>query len=311
MISFKKLYEGLVSGEITIDENGHDPFYGWDPESMLDSMKHKIDFWDNQSSLAKKGFIWSDHIVTEHGRDTDRHITGIEKDSPCSRCGKHVKWIYVHEENKIKCIEADLISDGLIKDWHYVYNEQRCTEEVDVPQSFEFDVKGEIVFANFFRDHMNKLDVEEKERKYDYFSLCNTAGRKRVCEFHAKDNIGFQQMTNTSVDLYLSKDKTEILVIEESYVFDPNTINEEGEAGTEFSADDILPKLGYKHCGHVSCDMWRYMFGNVSDVKDIGGGSVKLKSKKGKYKVTNYFATSEHDTKIDRFPIASRIKLIQ
>lgn len=304
MVTFKQLYDGLVSGDIKIDENGHDPFYGWGPESMLDSMKHKIDFWDNESSMAKKGHTWSDHDIDDHGRDSDRHIGNIERDSPCSRCGNHLKWIYNHEENKIVCVEAELHSEGPIKEWHYTYDERRCPEEVDVPQSFDFEVKEEIIFANFFRDQMGKLDEEEKGRKYDYFSLQHTAGRKRVCEYHAKDNIGFQQMTNTSVDLYLSKDKTEILVIEESYVYDE-------KSNEEYSAKTILPKLGYKHCGHVSCDMWRYMFGNVSDVKDIGGGSVKLKPKKGKYKVTNYFATSEHETMIDRFPIASRIKIIQ
>lgn len=312
MISFKKLYDGLISGEITIDENGHDPFYGWGPKSMLESMGRKINFWDNESSMAKKGFKWSDEIITDHVRDTDKHIAGIERDSPCSKCGKHLGWIYNHEEKKIVCVVAELNSEGGIKDWFYEYEEGRCELEHNHPQTFEFEVKEEIIFANFFRDHMEKFDEEEKNRKYDYYSLNHEAGRRRLVEYHAKDNIGYQQLGNTSIEIFLSEDKTEILVIEENYIFDEDYVSEEGDKGMEYSAQEEIPKLGYKYCGRVSCDMWRYMFGNVSEVKEPAGDKVKLKPKKGKYIASNYFATSEHSShKIGQFPIASRIKLIQ
>lgn len=302
MITFKQLYDGLVSGEIQIDENGHNPFYGWGSQDFLESMGKKIDYWDNKSSLSKQGIKWSDHIITER-INRDKHISCLETDSPCARCGKRFVWFYNHDEKKIVCVVGELNSEGQMKDWFYEYDESRCEEEFNNPQSFDFEVKDEIIFANFFRDHMDKLDEEEKNRKYNYYSLNNRSGRKHVCEFHAKDNIGYQQIGNTSVDIYLSKDKTEILVIEENYVYDEND-------NKEYSADDIIPKLGYKFYGNVSLSMWRYMFGNKCDVKDPVGDIVELKPKKGKYVVHNYFNTSEHYThKIDRFPIASRIKL--
>lgn len=311
MISFKQLYDGLISGEITIDENGHNPFYGWGPEGMLESMRRKIDFWDNDSNMAKRGFKWSDHIITDHIRDTDKHISDIDRDSPCPKCGERLGWIYNHEEKKIVCVVSNLISNGEMKDWFYEYNESRCDEEHNHPQSFDFEVKDEVIFANFFRDHIDKFDEEEKDRRWDYFSLNHDAGRKRLCEYHAKDNIGYQQLGNTSVDIFLSEDNTEILVIEDSYIFDEDYVSDEGDKGMEYEAKEEIPKLGYKYCGTVSCDMWRYMFGNVSDVKEPAGDKVKLKPKKGKYIATNYFGTSEHSNhKIGQFDIASRIKLI-
>lgn len=311
MISFKQLYDGLISGEITIDENGHDPFYGWGSKRMLDSMKRKIDFWDNESSMAKKGFKWSDHIITDNFRETDKHITNIESDSSCSRCGKSLGWIYKPKEKKILCVEAKLVNDGSVKDWYYLYDEGRCELEHNNPQSFEFEVKGDVIFANFFRDHIDKFDEEEKERRWDYYSLNHDAGRRRLVEYHAKDNIGYQQIGNSSIDIFLSKDKTEIIVIEESYIFDNDYVSDEGDRGIEYSAQEEIPKFGYEYCGNISLSMWRYMFGNVDDVKKPAGDIVNLKPKKGKYITHNYFATSEHNNhKIGMFPIASRIKLI-
>lgn len=310
MITYKKLYEGLISGEIKIDENGHDPFYGWGPDTMLERMRSTIDFWDNQSSLSERGIVWSDHIITEGGRDSDKHIRQIEHDSPCSKCGRSLRWIYNHDEKKIVCVVGELNSNGELKEWFYTYEEGRCELEHNLPQTFEIEVKDDIIFANFFRDHMDKFDEEKKSERYSYYSLNHDAGRRRLCEYHANDNIGYQQLGNTSIDIYLSTDNSEILVIEENYIFDEEAIDSNGEKGIEYSARDIIPTYGYKYCGNVSCDMWRYMFGNVSDVKKPAGDIVTIKPKKGKYVVTNYYGTSEHDKhKIGMFSIASRIKL--
>lgn len=310
MISFKQLYEGLVSGEIKIDENGHDPFYGWGSAGLLDSMKHKIEYWDNVKSYKEIGVTWSDSIVTENHRSTDKHIFDIDKGSPCHNCGEDLVWIYNHDEKKIVCVIGNFIHEGNVDNWYYEYEENICKQKENTPQSFTFEVKENVIFANFFRDQMKKLDEEEKKRKYDYFSLCNTAGLKRVCEFHAKHNIGFQQTTNTSVDIYLSNDSSEILVIEDKYINieNENKTDDEDDNYIESCAEKVLPTLGYKYYGNISCDMWRYMFANISDASDIGGESIIISPKVGKYIATNYFCTTEHEThKIGNFTIASRI----
>lgn len=308
MITFKELYDGLLSGSISIDENGHDPFYGWGPESMLEDMKSKIDFWDKE--ILSTGRIWSNRIITDKSRDTDRHIRQIDSHNNCSRCGLHLGWEYNHEEKKIVCIVSKLnTSKGGVAEWFYEYEDGRCGYEKNTPQEFIFDMRESVIFANYFRDQMEKLDKEEEKRKHTEFSLNTLAGRKSVCEFHAKDNIGFQQMCNTSIDIYMSEDKKEILVIKESYVYDENEL-------TEYNAELILPELGYTHCGKISLSVWRYMFANLSSVKKLGkddaDDSIVISPVLGKYLVSNYFGTTEHDShKVDKFPIASRIKLIE
>jgi len=309
MITIKQLYDGLVSGEIKIDENGHNPFYGWGPDGMIKRLGKRIEFWDNSSALSKKGIVWSESLITESIPDGDKHIREIELDSPCANCNRSLGWRYDPLESKIICFVAELnTKESPASKWFYEYQEDRCELEHNLPQSFEFKVNGEIVFANFFKDHIAKLDEAEKDFSYNYFSLNTIVGRRRIAEFHANDNIGYQQLGNTSIDIYLSSDKQEFIIIEETYRW---AEGQGDNSGMEFEASEELPKLGWIYCGSISCDMWRYMFGNVSDVKEPSGSVVKISPKPGNYLVTNYFGTSEHEVHtIAGFKIASRVKLI-
>lgn len=290
-----ELCKGLENQTININENGHDPFYGWGPVNMIEQLKRKLDYYDKHN--WKNG---NQEISTKE------HILEVENFN-CSKCGKKVVWLYNETLNEIKCIEAEHISDGEISSWHYIYKDNRCVEEHELPFSFEFEVKDTLLFTNFFRGWEEEEKEEKKKHKYDWFGLNYLFGRKNLASFFASLNVGYQQTTNTSVYIFINKDKTELVIIEGSYYHDD-------ENDEEFSAEEELPKLGYKFLGSVSCDMWRYMFMNQCDLRECDKKfeTVKAKIKKGKYKVFNYFDSSEADThKIDKFSVASSIKLIE
>lgn len=309
MISFKQLYEGLISGEIKIDENGHDPFYGWGPKSMLESMKNKIEVFDTHSAFVEKGIVWSSHLINDHGRNTDEHISDIERDSPCSKCGEHFAFIYDHENKIIKCVVANLIteSNGIktdYKDWHYIYKKEECIEKQE-EQILEIEITDTLVFSNFFRHQMDLEDKERDNKGYGYYSLNHTVGRKRIGEFYASINVGYQQTTNCSIEIY--KKDNELLIILETYVYDEET--------GEHCAEEELPFLGYEKVGNISCDMWRYMFINEKDLNEVDlniedDDLVKVQMPLGKYKVYNYYFDNSFDKhKIGNFNICSRIIL--
>lgn len=282
-----ELCKGLENQTININENGHDPFYGWGPINMIEQLKRKLDFWKNGSQEITK-----------------EHIHEIENFN-CSKCGNKVVWLYNEILNEIKCIEAEYISDGEISSWHYIYKDNRCVEEHELPFLFEFEVKDTLLFTNFFRGWEEEEKEEKKKHEYDWFGLNYLSGRKNLASFFASLNVGYQQTTNTSVYIFTNKDKTEIIIIEGAYY------HSETE---ELYVLDVLPELGYKYLGSVSCDMWRYMFINQCDLRECDKKfeTVKAKIKKGKYKVFNYFDSSEVEThKIDKFSVASSIKLIK
>lgn len=307
-LTIKEFYTALRAGEISIDENGHDPFYGWGPTNMIDSLERKINFWDNESGYSKRtNSKWSDEFIGD-SHDNSKHIREIERDSPCSKCGNTLSWIYDSSTNSIKCVETELISSGPVSTWYYKYQEGLCTE-TETPVEFNFEVKDDIIFSNFFRHQMELSDTEEKNQKYDYFGLNTSAGRRKLTEFYASLNIGFQQTTNCSVDLYINKKKTELLIIKDSYIYDEET-------ETEYEAYSEISRLGYDHLGDISCSMWRYMFINERDFKEDPSKDIdeddliRVKLEKGTYSVINYYDSKEHNNhKIGKFNIAARIKL--
>ena len=313
-LTVRELYNGLADGTISIDENGHDPFYGWGAEKrLIEPLKKKLEYYDSRNdTLLKKVFLSNranEKIGTLSDRG-DRHIEDLKSDFECSQCGNRLVWIYIPEESKIKCIKGELNSDSdKISDWFYEYDDKRCPEEFNHPQEFTMDIKDTLVFANFFRTHM-KLDEANKDKEYSSeFSLNTLAGRKRWATYYASKNIGYQQLGNTSIEVFINKEKTELIVIEQSYIEDEKT-------GRSYEAEVSLKRFGYKKVGYVSCDMWRYMFMNKSEIGDnedeIGGGSFEVDVIPGKYKVSNYFGTDEHEShKIFRFDVTARIKLIQ
>lgn len=205
----------------------------------------------------------------------------------------------------IVCVNAKLITEGeKVSEWYWEYDHARCVEEYEAPHTFQFEVRDTIVFSNFFHYQMELEDKEEKKQGYKHFSLQSHAGKRRLTDFYASIGTGYQQTTNCGVDIYLNETKDEILIIKESYLF-----TDEGEVEVK----SLLKPLGYSLKGHISCDMWRYMFLNESDLneKDKGKPLVKLSPKKGIYQVLNYFDSKEWDKHpIAGVNIVSRIKLI-
>ena len=93
------------------------------------------------------------------------------------------------------------------------------------------------------------------------------AGRKKVCEYKQSLNVACGQMTNTSVGIYVNKEKTSIIIGDAYWE----------EDDCEDEKKDRKAIEGYRKVGRICCDVWRW---EATDLKTLGGKSAVDELKK-------------------------------
>lgn len=119
-----------------------------------------------------------------------------------------------------------------------------------------------LVFANFFGKTVEgkteyAFDVPKEER-YSKYSLNNEEGQKNTAEYKAKEyQCGYVQTGNMSLAVWQSRDKDEVLIVEEN---DEELFDESDVFMKKFKEKKATFKKQYKRLGEVSCDVWRVEF---------------------------------------------------
>ena len=117
--------------------------------------------------------------------------------------------------------------------------------EIEVPS-------GELLFTNFFKkDEIYKKPFE----KDDINSINCILGEFELMKYLSEKNIGYGQMGNMSVNVFVKKTGDEIII------------------GTDYGYNEKdgeyeIKHKGFINCGRISLSVWRWMCGDIQILKE-------------------------------------------
>lgn len=271
--------EGLKNGSITLDLKGHrcNPIQ----EDIEDRIKDDTD-WIKQ--LEKGSYVGHDKKVwgKEECDDMIKYLTLRlnreltigklygEGDYYCFDCGKSLKLMAVDDKtisllsygefDKARSIVSDKPFDQTFRydvaqipecSAKQLNEEQKMVSEINVPS-------GELLFTNFFKEE-KIYEFPEGVKKYDSeHSICGLVGRYNLMKYLATQNIGYGQMGNMSVNVFVNKAGDEI-IISNDYGYD-----------REKDREYTVKHKGFKNLGSISLSVWRWMCGDLEVLREHG-----------------------------------------
>ena len=243
-MNLQEVFQKIESGEIILDENGHD---------VADRAFRRA---GGVRRTAEIGRNWDQEKLDR--KVLEGKINYFFNDIKCWRCGERIHHILLG--NTFKACTAKHHSDIRIPS---TIIENNCEFSEKKPLTGVIRVNSSLLFANYF----SHVEDSPDEFKYtDQWSLNYYGGRARITEFKSKHNVAYGQMGNMSVGIFLHPNKKSI-IIGNPYI-------------AEHKFDQLCEKLGYekanqlyddekeyeklgiidehKLVGKVSCEIWRW-----------------------------------------------------
>jgi len=260
-----ELSEGLENGSITLDLKGHCV------NPVLDNIKNTVeDLIDSIKEFksgkaidptTKKPYSKADveMFIKYYTVDLERNYQSGHRVRECEHycfdCGQYLELLIVDEKtvtlvdrvfysderrknqqkDKIFSLDIALVTDCAIKKFR---DAGKLVSEINVPT-------GDLIFTNYFT----------KEELYTMPNNCIT-GRNNLMQYLATKNIGYGQMGNMSVSVYVKNTGDEIII------------------GSEYDYDgdyeNYVEHEGFKNIGDISLSVWRWMCGDLQVLKDNG-----------------------------------------
>lgn len=262
-----QIEEGLVNGSIVIDYKGHEfnpvlddiSRYIKDKTEWIKELEtgsyigHDKKVWNKEECDDMIKFLNS-YLIRNY--DFGNYIFDIN--FYCFNCGLTHHMILV-DEHTVSFIDYSTYDDvrEIIKDNVSSHipdcsvksycEDKKLVSEIDVPT-------GELLFVN----HFNNDDIYSLPEKEEYRaenSLNCIGGRFNLMKYLSTKNIGYGQMGNMSVSVFLSDSGDEI-IIGDDYGY-----NEEDE---EYE----IEHKGFKNLGSISLSVWRWMCGDLKVLRE-------------------------------------------
>jgi hypothetical protein len=259
-----EIIENLKSGKLKLKDGiGHcfNPiegdikrFYDWilKCKEKNDTIVEKA-FCSIYTAILEKDYQHGE-VFCEYGND------GLY----CFDCGKHyhpyliddstLGLIDTHEYYRL--IKENNYNEIVLTDANYNIN-SICPIYVDKQKGYltsEIDItSGDLVFKNYF----SKEKIYEFPKNVKYHSensINGIQGRKNLMQYLSTLNIGYGQMGNMSVSIFVNKDGSEI-IIGRDYSYN--------ETDGEFE----VKHKGFKNIGKISLEVWRWMCGDADVLK--------------------------------------------
>lgn len=291
--SEKNLKKNVESESLKISYHGHAP-YGHIHREIKDEI-------EDRERLGKEGDVMLSRPLI--GSDIYKDGTG------CYYCGQNIG-IHINDENN-----AELFA------WK---RGERYTDKIHVPGECEMKDKssrinefeltfptGEVVVDNYFDGNGNYLfSVPENEEYSDKYSLQTLRGRFNRQNYLAETyNMGYGQMGNMGMSVFVSKDGKEIIFGKE-----PNEWYEEDD-GEEFKDDvEFNKEFGskYTRIGYISLSVWRWECADkkvLTDAGHSGEGAVLAKVQPGTYSVKHFYGCVPVGESDSRYTVYTKISL--
>jgi len=246
-----QLKEGLENNTISVDYKGH--MIG---DIILSAVKYKVDRY------TKKDDYWIDHNF-----EIGDYFVGLSDIYcfDCEDCGKRL-YISPTSENSVSLIDIDYINSECERQGFKKYypvkvdvnlipecsikplrESGKLLSEINVPS-------GELLFTNFFKEkNIYTMPGEYSTEN----SIQSIRGRNNLMQYLSAQNIGYGQMSNMSVNVFVNNTGDEIIIgVECGY-------NE------EYGEFDISHE-GFTNYGSISLDVWRWMCGDIQILKEHG-----------------------------------------
>lgn len=114
-----------------------------------------------------------------------------------------------------------------------------------------------MLFTNFFKQD-NIYEFPKDVNSYDSeHSINGITGRNNLMQYLASQNIGYGQMGNMSVNVFVNKAGDEI-IIGADYGY------------TEEKGEFTVKHKGFKNLGSISLSVWRWMCGDLEVLRGHG-----------------------------------------
>lgn len=281
----------LTNKNLTIKLNGHIP-YG-DPYQILQSEIFSINLF---ASHAPKDKV--EELTRMFGRR-------VRTSTSCLLCGKRMT-IIPRGNSKIEYIAHDYGEKHTIID-----DPSLCElrDEKSQVHSVEINVpSGELMINNFFFKEVEGrrkylFEVPEKEEYSPKYDLQSLKGRFNIMDYLSTTyNCGYGQMSNMSVEVFLSKDRKTVIIGSEPFE-DGNKKDE--KFNKEFESN-------YHKIGYICLDVWRWECADKETLKaagHCGEAEVEAKVLPGRYVITHYFDSTKFEENNSRYNVYSEIKL--
>jgi hypothetical protein len=266
-MKIREICELVKEGKITLNEAGH---------STNLNLKRFIDCYNDhiEKENGKYDGKWNgvtDEVMREHFKHTlDREVEQEDSltffsEQYCFGCGQRLKLVLTGDKLQLRQYfeynkEYPTKSQFLNHPIDYV-----CPFSEIKPFTGEINVSSDLVFANYF-DDCNFGDAPEGKQYSDEWSLNCVAGRYRIAEYKAKQNIAYGQMSNMSIGIYVNKDRDSVIVGPAYHPAD----YEEYESDEEYQKAASKPVFpGYKQVNkNIDLTVWRWEAADFKTIKE-------------------------------------------
>ena len=253
-MKIETILEKLKSGEIKINDCGHCT------NEIIDQIERNVKtLLESDLFDPKKTDVKPEHARLILGYDPEIGQKVTDSEIYCFDCGAHCR-AYLISETEIALIDRVLVRET--KGMNYIVdNGMQPEDATQCPMSdarnkgfhetFVNFPTGKVVFQNFFRkDEMTANS--DKSKTYNPGINC-ILGRIDLADDLATRDVGYGQMGNMSVSVYLHKNCKSIIIGDEYYY--------DGDVEKRRNYDD------YICIGSICLDVWRWQCADLQTIQ--------------------------------------------
>jgi hypothetical protein len=207
---------------------------------------------DNNIAMVSENKMWN--YADKFGKKDKFSYSFTKKEFLSEECQKH--------------FQCGIIGRNIFPD--------KYINEIEVPS-------GELIFTNYFeKDELYELPEDIKWNREN--SINHLMGRLNLMEYLASKNVGYGQMGNMDVTIFLKDTKDQIIV------------------GSEYGRrDHQMRHKGYTKLGSISLRVWRWMcadkqilIGHGENVEELSD-TVVANVNPGRWVVEHYYDITGND----------------
>jgi hypothetical protein len=291
-MKIRDICELLRSGEITLDYAGHR--INVDEKYLLerydDSVSLENGSNDGKWSISKEEDATPEAIAISNARMRDFYKSSLDYEveqedtlrwgrlhdaKACFNCGEHLHWTLTGNKLQLRNYYEVDQKHKRGHDWVNHPIDYVCPFKDPKPFVSKIKIESQLLIANYFRharlaesdEVIELLDTPKGKEYSDEYALDTFAGRYRIAEHKAKQNIAYGQMGNMYVSIYIN-------VAKDSIIIGPNFHPAEFKdysSDTEYEEAMSKPLFdGYEKIGEISLDVWRWEATDLNTLQKYG-----------------------------------------
>lgn len=294
-----ELLKQLEDNTIKIDLFGHNNSNknNWHRKHIIEDLITKVKWAIETSENFENGkYLNADITNIQQNRFLD--VFAFENNYECQLCG--CGYSIKPSEDGLKIEMKDKTNPEICE---YASNMIEMKSKIFFPT-------GKVLFTNHFGYTIE--DAPKNEEHTNKYSLCTLYGRKNITRYLEQQNIGFGQVGNTSIGVWVNKTKDKVILSEltspEYYKYYKKYTEEDLKKKDPmevqwFKETKELIDNGFKCKGKISLDVWRWMCIDESLLSEESKkvdwcDKVTVKLKKGYWNVNHYYDTAETNSSL-------------